>query len=46
MELKAKDLDLALRAKEARIMDMDISAFTPRKKAYYEKKQRYYMDRV
>ena len=46
MELKAKDLELALRAEEARIMDMDISTFTPRKKAYYEKKQRQYMDQV
>jgi hypothetical protein len=46
VELKAKDLELALRAEEARIMDMDISTFTPRKKAYYEKKQRQYMDQV
>lgn len=44
VDLKARDLDLALRAEEARIMDMDLSAFTPRKRAYYEKKQRYYMD--
>ena len=46
VELKAKDLELALRTEEARIMDMDISNFTPRKKAYYEKKQRQYMDQV
>ena len=45
VELKAKDLDLTLRAEEARIMDMDLSAFTPRNKAYYKKKQRYNMDR-
>ena len=42
---KAKDIDLALRLEEARIMDMDLSAWTSRKKAYYLKKQRYYMDR-
>ena len=44
-EAKAKDIDLALRLEEARIMDMDLSALTRRKKAYYLKKQRYYMDR-
>jgi hypothetical protein len=44
-EAKAKDIELALRQEEARIMDMDLSAFTPTKKAYYLKKQRYYMDR-
>ena len=44
-EAKTKYIDLALRLEEARIMDMDLSALTPRKKAYYLKKQRYYMDR-
>ena len=44
-EAKAKDIELALRQEEARIMDMDLSAFTPTKKAYYLKMQRYYMDR-
>ena len=43
--MKGKDLELALRQEEARIMDMDLSVFTPTKKAYYLKKQRYYMDR-
>ena len=42
---KAKDIDQALRLEEARIMDMDLSALTPRKRAYYLKKPRYYMDR-
>ena len=45
VETKAKDIDCALRLEEARIMDMDLSTLTPRKKAYYLKKQRYYMDR-
>ena len=45
-EAKSKDIDLALRLEEARIMDMDLSALTLSKKTYYLKKQRYYMDRV
>ena len=43
-ENKKKEVELALAAQEAQIMAMDLSCFTPRKKAYYEKKQQRYME--
>ncbi|KAI4969229.1 hypothetical protein ZWY2020_000143 [Hordeum vulgare] len=43
-ENKKKEVELALAAQEAQIMAMDLSRFTPRKKAYYEKKQERYME--
>ena len=43
-DTKRKEVELALAAQEAQIMAMDLSCFTPRKKAYYEKKQQQYME--
>ncbi|KAI4969226.1 hypothetical protein ZWY2020_000140 [Hordeum vulgare] len=43
-ENKKKEVELALAAQEAQIMAMDLSRFTPRKKAYYEKKRERYME--
>ena len=43
-ENKRKEVELALAAQEAQIMAMDLTCFTPRKRAYYEKKQQRYME--
>ena len=43
-ENKRKEFELALAAQEAQIMAMDLTCFTPRKRAYYEKKQQRYME--
>ncbi|CAM0907616.1 unnamed protein product [Alopecurus aequalis] len=43
-EIKKKEVELALATQEAQIMAMELSSLTPRKKAYFEKKQQCYMD--
>ena len=43
-ENKRREVELALAAQEAQIMAMDLTCFTPRKRAYYEKKQQRYME--
>lgn len=45
-DTKRKEVELALAAQEEQIMAMDLSCFTPRKKAYFEKKQQRYLERA